>query len=60
MVLHTIINEYDVLYAQERELAQAENVGAEEKFSTNPLDFLMGTTLSAPAETVLKNYTATM
>ena len=60
MVLHTIINEYDVLYAQERALTQAENVGAEEKFSTNPLDFLMETTLSAPAETVLKIKYTTM
>ena len=42
MVLHTIIGEYDVLYAQERELAYAaEQVQA--VLSTNPADFLKET-----------------
>ncbi len=39
MVLYTIIGEYDVLYAQERELAFAEN-SKQEVLSTNPADFL--------------------
>lgn len=39
MVLHTIIGEYDILYAQERELAYAEN-RKQEIMSTNPEDFL--------------------
>ncbi len=42
MVLHTIINEYDVLYAQERELAFVKN-SKQEIMSTNPADFLQGT-----------------
>ena len=39
MVLHTIIGEYDVLYAQERELASVEK-SKQELMSTNPADFL--------------------
>lgn len=42
MVLHTIIGEYDVLYAQQRELAFAEKT-KQEIMSTNPADFLQGT-----------------
>lgn len=42
MVLHTIIGEYDVLYAQERELAFVKNP-KQEIMSTNPADFLQGT-----------------
>lgn len=42
MVLHTIIGEYDVLYAQERELAYAKNP-KQEIMSTNPADFLQTT-----------------
>jgi len=42
MVLHTIIGEYDVLYAQERELAFVENP-KQGIMSTNPADFLQGT-----------------
>ena len=42
MVLHTIIGEYDVLYAQERELAFVKNP-KQELMSTNPADFLQGT-----------------
>lgn len=49
MVLHTIIGEYDILYAQERELTYAENQ-KQEIMSTNPEDFLEYT-----AVTYLKN-----
>ena len=42
MVLHTIINEYDVLYAQERELSYVKNP-KQEIMSTNPADFLQST-----------------
>ncbi len=42
MVLHTIIGEYDVLYAQERELAFVKNP-KQEIMSTNPADFLQAT-----------------
>ncbi|MBQ8787177.1 MAG: hypothetical protein IJZ61_06055 [Oscillospiraceae bacterium] len=42
MVLHTIIGEYDVLYAQERELAFVKNP-KQEIMSTNPADFLHST-----------------
>lgn len=42
MVLHTIIGEYDVLYAQERELAFVKNHN-QDIMSTNPADFLQGT-----------------
>lgn len=42
MVLHTIIGEYDVLYAQERELAFMKN-SKQEIMSTNPVDFLQDT-----------------
>lgn len=42
MVLHTIIGEYDILYAQERELSFAENP-KQEIMSTNPADFLQAT-----------------
>ena len=37
MVLHSIIGEYDILYAQERELSFAENP-KQEIMSTNPAD----------------------
>ena len=42
MVLHTIIGEYDVLYAQERELSFAANT-KQEIMSTSPSDFLQTT-----------------
>ncbi len=42
MVLHTIIGEYDVLYAQERELAFVKK-SKQEIMSTNPADFLQNT-----------------
>lgn len=42
MVLHTIIGEYDVLYAQEREFAFVKNP-KQEIMSTNPADFLLST-----------------
>lgn len=42
MVLHTIIGEYDVLYAQQRELAFVKNP-KQEIMSTNPADFLKST-----------------
>ncbi len=47
MVLHTIIGEYDILYAQERELAGycGKNV-PQAVMSTNPQDFLETTALS--------------
>ena len=48
MVIHTIIGEYDVLYAQERELAYVKNP-KQEIMSTNPADFLQG------AQTVLNS-----
>lgn len=42
MVLHTIIGEYDVLYAHERELALVKNP-KQGIMSTNPADFLQAT-----------------
>lgn len=49
MVLYTVIGEYDVLYAQNRELkmlsAGAEKSLPEAVLSTNPQDFLGGTAL---------------
>ena len=42
MVFHTIIGEYDVLYAQEREMAFVKKT-KQEIMSTNPVDFLYGT-----------------
>ncbi len=47
MVLHTIIGEYDILYAQERELAGYGGEAAlQAVLSTNPMDFLGETALS--------------
>lgn len=47
MVLHTIIGEYDVLYAQERELAGYGGEAVPQAvLSTNPQDFLEATALS--------------
>lgn len=47
MVLYTVIGEYDILYAQERELAgYGENAVPQEIMSTNPRDFLETTALS--------------
>lgn len=46
MVLHTIIGEYDILYAQERELAgYGGNTVPQAVMSTNPRDFLAETEL---------------
>lgn len=49
MVLYTVIGEYDVLYAQNRELkslsANTEKTLPEAVLSTNPRDFLDGTAL---------------
>lgn len=49
MVLYTVIGEYDVLYAQNRELkmlsAGAEKSLPEAVLPTNPRDFLDGTAL---------------
>lgn len=49
MVLYTVIGEYDVLYAQNRELkmlsASADQRLPEAVLSTNPQDFLGGTAL---------------
>ena len=49
MVLYTVIGEYDVLYAQDRELKKlSANVNSgfiEAVLSTNPRDFLDGTVL---------------
>lgn len=47
MVLHTIIGEYDILYAQERELAGYGGEAVPQAvLSTNPQDFLETTALS--------------
>ena len=52
MVLYTIINEYDILYAQERELRGEIGAFSDkpdkpcENFSTDPADYLAGTALS--------------
>lgn len=49
MVLYTVIGEYDVLYAQNRELkklfANSDKTLPEAVLSTNPRDFLDGTAL---------------
>jgi len=48
MVLHTVIGEYDILYAQERELAgyaEYEKALPQAVMSTNPRDFLAETEL---------------
>lgn len=45
MVLHTIIGEYDVLYAQERELCGFFSDKPEEAFCTDPAAHLSGTVL---------------
>lgn len=54
MVLHTIIGEYDVLYAQTREMSCLEEKSLPAKpqavLSTNPNDFLAGTALNVPAQ----------
>lgn len=48
MVLHTIIGEYDILYAQERELAGYGGKAVPQAvMSTNPQDFLAETELPA-------------
>lgn len=54
MVLHTIIGEYDVLYAQEREFC---NFFPDKRcdfpaMSTNPSDYLSETSLSPVSEAV--------
>lgn len=47
MVLHTIIGEYDILYAQEREFAGYGGEAVPQAvLSTNPMDFLGETALS--------------
>ncbi len=51
MVLHTIIGEYDVLYAQERELSgYVEKTAPQAVMSTDPRDFLRGTELPKERE----------
>ncbi len=48
MVLHTVIGEYDILYAQERELAgytEYEKAPPRAVMSTNPQDYLAETEL---------------
>lgn len=51
MTLYTVIGEYDVLYAQDRELkgfsADASAQRSQPVLSTNPRDFLGGTVLSS-------------
>lgn len=51
MTLYTVIGEYDVLYAQDRELkglsADASVQRSQPVLSTNPRDFLGGTVLSS-------------
>lgn len=51
MTLYTVIGEYDVLYAQDRELkglsADASAQRNQPVLSTNPRDFLGGTVLSS-------------
>ncbi len=42
MPLYTIVDEYDVLYAQDRELADV-SFPKQETLSTNPQDFLENT-----------------
>lgn len=54
-MLYTIINEYDVLYAQERELADyAKNI-PQGVLSTNPHDFTEGTKLPEVRHTTDKS-----
>ncbi len=56
MVLHTIIGEYDVLYAQERELSGYGGKNAPQAvMSTDPRDFLAGTELPKPENIQNKN-----
>lgn len=45
MVLHTIIGEYDILYAQERELRGFFPDKPSEVLSTDPTAYLSGTSL---------------
>lgn len=51
MILYSVIGEYDVLYAQDRELkelsADASAQRRQPLLSTNPRDFLGGTVLSS-------------
>ena len=51
MILYSVIGEYDVLYAQDRELkelsADASVQRSQSVLSTNPQDFLGGTVLSS-------------
>lgn len=51
MTLYTVIGEYDVLYAQDRELkelsADASALRSLPRLSTDPRDFLGGTVLSS-------------
>ncbi len=54
MVLHTIIGEYDILYAQKRELAGYGSADVpQEAMSTDPRDFLAETELTAADATQL-------
>ncbi len=54
-MLYTIINEYDVLYAQERELADHVNNIPQGVLSTNPGDFTDRTRLPAVRHTTDKS-----
>ncbi len=51
MILYSVIGEYDVLYAQDRELkelsADASVQRSQPVLSTNPQDFLGGTVLNS-------------
>lgn len=51
MILYSVIGEYDVLYAQNRELKELSGTSSVQRseavLSTNPRDFLGGTVLSS-------------
>ncbi len=51
MILYSVIGEYDVLYAQNRELKELSGTASVQRsgtvLSTNPRDFLGGTVLSS-------------